>query len=137
MRPVRHFRQLLAVVFLSSAIGFVPTVGAAMDQVPFDLDAVAAAQSDGQPIILGIWASWCGTCRAQLAALEGLKDDPRFAEVTIFHIDYDRQKHIMRLLGASVRSQMIAFHGETELGRLVGETDPDLIEAFLLALVED
>jgi hypothetical protein len=62
---------------------------------------------------------------------------PRFTEVTIFHIDYDRQKHIMRLLGASVRSQMIAFHGESEFGHLVSETDPDLIEAFLLALVAD
>jgi thioredoxin 1 len=123
MRLARHFRQLLVAALLSTAIGLVPTPTAAMDQVPFDLDAVAAAQSNDRTIILGIWASWCGTCRAQLAVLEGLKDDPRFAEVTIFHIDYDRQKHIMRLLGASVRSQMIAFHGEVELGRLIGGAD--------------
>ena len=137
MRLAKQFRRVFVAVFLSFGVAMAPTAGMAMDQVPFDLDAVAAAQSDGQPIFLGIWASWCGTCRAQIAVLEDLKDDPRFAEVTIFHIDYDRQKHIMRLLGASVRSQMIAFHGESELGRLIGETDPDLIEAFLLALVED
>jgi len=137
MRGAGLNRRSLAAACVSAALTLAPSAGIAMDQVPFELDAVAAAQSEGQPIILGIWASWCSTCQVQIQVLKALKDDPRFAKVIIFHIDYDRQKHVMRLLGASVRSQMIAFDGEVELGRLIGETDPEQIEAFLLNLVED
>ena len=71
------------------------------------------------------------------AGLSQLADDPRFADITILHIDYDRQKHIVRLHGAAVRSQMIAIHGTVELGRLIADTDPEVIENFLLMLAED
>ena len=107
-----------------------------MDRVPYEGEAVAAAQANGDKVILGIWAVWCETCQTQIAILDALADDPRFADVTIFHIDYDRQKPVMRLIGAAVRSQMIAFDGDEEIGRLINVTDPAAIEEFLVALVE-
>ena len=107
-----------------------------MDRLPYDGDVVAAARESGDKVILGIWAVWCETCQTQIAILDALADDPRFADVTIFHIDYDRQKPVMRLIGAAVRSQMIAFDGNEEIGRLINVTDPAAIEEFLVALVE-
>ena len=111
-------------------------LSAAMDRIPYDREAVVEAQQNGEKIILGIWAVWCGTCQAQIAILDSLADDPRFDAVTIFHIDYDLQKPVMRLVGAEERSQMIAFDGAEEIGRLIGSTDPIEIEAFLLDLVD-
>jgi len=119
---------------LSAALLAAPA-SAAMDRIPYDRDAVAAAQQNGAKIIVGIWAVWCSTCQAQIAILDGLAADPRFDAITIFHIDYDLQKPAMRLVGAEERSQLIAFDGAEEIGRLIGSTDPIAIEAFLLDLM--
>ncbi len=134
MRPMR---MLAAAAAVMGAVSLAPSGAAAMDRVPYDMDAVGAAQFAGKRIILGIWATWCATCQSQIAVLDALANDPRFADITIYHIDYDHQKNIMRLIGAAVRSQMIAFHGYDELGRLIAVTRPADIEAFLLELAED
>jgi len=130
--------MLKSLLVVGSLLGVlaVPVSSHALERVPYDIEAVAAAQERGDKIILGIWAVWCATCQSQIAILDGLADDPRFAGITVFHIDYDRQKPVMRLIGASVRSQMIAFDGDEEIGRLIADTNADRIEAFLLALAE-
>jgi thiol-disulfide isomerase/thioredoxin len=130
---MRRWLSALAAIVLALAA---PSGAAAMDRVPYDVAAVSAAQQNGEKIILGIWAVWCGTCQTQIAILDALADDPRFADVTIFHIDYDMQKNVMRVIGAAERSQMIAIDGATEIGRLINDIDPAAIEAFLIALVE-
>ena len=134
---MRGWRTLGTTLTLVVGLVSAPAVGQAMDRVPYDGKAVATAKENGEKIILGIWAVWCTTCQAQIAVLDELADDPRFADITIFHIDYDSQKPVMRLVGAAVRSQMIAFDGTTEIGRLVNRTDRVVIEEFLLALVEN
>jgi thiol-disulfide isomerase/thioredoxin len=130
---MRRWRSALAAVALALSA---PCGAAAMDRVPYDAAAVSAAQQSGQKIILGIWAVWCSTCQTQIAILDALADDPRFADITIFHIDYDMQKNVMRVIGAAERSQLIAFDGPVEIGRLINDIDPAAIEAFLMALQE-
>jgi thiol-disulfide isomerase/thioredoxin len=130
---MRRWLSALAAIVLALAA---PSGAAAMDRVPYDAAAVSAAQQNGEKIILGIWAVWCSTCQTQIAILDALADDPRFADITIFHIDYDMQKNVMRVIGAAERSQMIAIDGATEIGRLINDIDPAAIEAFLIALVE-
>jgi thioredoxin len=132
---MRRLRRLAGITALIAGLA-APAVVMAMDHVPYDMAAVAAAKEGGQKIILGIWATWCGVCQAQIAVLDQLATDPRFDAITIFHIDFDTQKNVMRLVGAEVRSQMIAFDGTTEIGRLIDITDPAEIEAFLLTLVD-
>lgn len=127
-------KRTLAAVLVSGATW---QPAAALDRVPFDLAAVRAAQADGRVFVIGAWATWCATCQAQIAVLEALEDDPRFADITVFHIDYDTQKGMMRLFGINARSQMLAFEGETERGRLVSVTDPVAIETFLAELAGD
>lgn len=134
---MRGMRMIAAAGAMLAAASLAPTGAAALERVPYDMEAVAAAQARGDKLILGIWATWCATCQSQIAVLDALADDPRFADITIFHIDYDFQKNIMRLIGAAVRSQMIAFHGDDELGRLINVTDPEAIEAFLIELAKD
>jgi thioredoxin 1 len=130
-----RLRRLAAIATLLAGLAM-PAAAMAMDHVPYDGAAVSAAKESGQKIILGIWATWCGVCQAQIAVLDQLATDPRFDAITIFHIDFDTQKNVMRLVGAQVRSQMIAFDGTTEIDRLIDITDPVEIEAFLLALVD-
>jgi thioredoxin 1 len=134
MRPIR---MIAAAGAMLGAVSLAATGVAAMERVPYDMDAVGADQFAGKRIILGIWTTWCATCQAQLAVLDTLADDPRFAEITIYRIDYDFQKNVMRLVGAPTKSMMIALHGYDEVGRLINVTRPEEIEAFLLDLAED
>jgi thioredoxin 1 len=133
---IRKAGLLVKGIALAVALAATPSAGWAMDRVPYSVEEVDAAKANGQKIILGIWAIWCTTCQAQISILDRLAEDPRFNEITIFHIDYDRQKYAMRLVGAAVKSQMIAFDGAEEIGRLIGTTDADRIESFLVALVD-
>jgi hypothetical protein len=40
---------------------------------------------------------------------------------------FDAQKDVVRDLGAQMQSTLIAYDGETETGRSVGDTDPQSI----------
>jgi hypothetical protein len=52
-----------------------------------------------------------------------LSQDPRFAGVVVFRIDFDSGKEYMRLVKATERSTLIAFKGKDEKARSVAETD--------------
>ena len=134
---MRVMRMLTAAGTMLGALSLAPAGAAALERVPYDMDAVEAIQARGDKLIFGIWTTWCATCQAQLAVLDELADDPRFADITIFRIDYDFQKNIMRLVGAPTKSMMISLDGYDEVDRLINITDPEAIEAFLLELVNE
>ncbi len=49
----------------------------------------------------------------------------------LFKIDFDTQKDAVRALKATSQSTLIAYKGETETGRTVGDTNPASIAALL------
>lgn len=97
----------------------------------FDLESFTAAQKAGKPILVAIHATWCSTCKVQKAILSGLMSAPKFSDLVYFVLDFDTQKDAMKHFGARERSTLIAFKGETETGRLVGDTEPSSIAALL------
>ena len=58
-------------------------------------------------------------------------NDPRFKNMVTFRVDFDSQKDVVRGFGAQMQSTLIAFKGNAEVGRSVGETDAMAIEALL------
>ena len=105
----------------------------ALEFNPYSADEFQAAQAAGAPVLIDIHADWCST---QRRVLSSLVDDPRFADLVIFEVDYDTEKNIMRYFNASQRSTLIVFRGSTEFGRIVGITNFAAIEALLVAVVE-
>ena len=97
----------------------------------FDLEAFAAAQKAGKPILVAIHASWCPTCKAQKPILSELMSAPKFKELVYFVIDFDNQKDAVKYFGARTQSTLIAFKGLTETGRSVGDTERSSIAALL------
>jgi len=49
----------------------------------------------------------------------------------VMRVDFDTEKTVQAALKVTSRSTLIAFKGETELGRSVGDTNPDSIAALL------
>jgi thioredoxin-like negative regulator of GroEL len=103
----------------------------AQDEQPFSARAFAAAQKAGQPILVEIHADWCPTCKAQKPILSELTGQQKFSHMVVLRVDFDRQKDVVKQLGAQLQSTLIVYKGDKEVGRSVGETKRDAIAALL------
>jgi thiol-disulfide isomerase/thioredoxin len=103
----------------------------ATETKPFSADAFAAAQKAGKPIFVAIHASWCPVCAKQKPIISELLAEPKFKDLTYFVVDFDSQKDAVNAFGARMQSTLIAFKGEHETGRSVGDTDRASIAALL------
>ena len=119
---------LLATVAASAAL-VAPAF--ATETKTFDPQSFAAAQKDGKPILVGIHASWCPTCKAQDPILAELTAEPKFKNLVYFVVDFDNQKDAVKFFGARMQSTLIAFKGTMETGRSVGDTSRTSISALL------
>ena len=120
--------SLSAAAFLTS---FLPARADAPVATTFDAEAFKATLASGRPMLVEITASWCPTCRAQRAVFADLLQEPRFADLTIYEVDFDSRKDVVRAFGARQQSTLIVFAGGKEVGRSVGETRPAHIAALL------
>jgi thioredoxin len=127
---VRLRSLLLAIVASAALFGSLPA--SAAEWKPFDAASFAAAKKEGKSILVDIFAAWCPTCRAQNPILVQLTREPKFKDLVVFKVDFDTQKDDVRALKAQSQSTLIAYKGETETDRSVGDTNP----ASIAALVE-
>lgn len=125
------FRSLLLAIVTSAAL-LVSLPASAAEWKPFDAAAFAQAQKERKPILVVIFAAWCPVCRAQNPILVQLTREPKFKDLVVFKIDFDTQKDDVRALKATSQGTLIAYKGETETDRSVGDTNP----ASIAALVE-
>jgi thioredoxin 1 len=123
-------RSALLVLLASFVLLGSPPASAA-EWKDFDEAAFAAAQKEGKPILVDVFAAWCPTCRAQNPILVQLTREPKFKDLIAFKVDFDTQKDALRALNAQRQSTLIVFKGEKETGRSVGDTNPRSIEALL------
>jgi thioredoxin len=127
---MRRLHSLLLLVVASvTLLASLPASSA--EWKPFDAAAFAQAQKDGKPILVDIFAVWCPTCRAQNPILTQLTREPKYKDLVLFKIDFDTQKDAVRALKATSQSTLIAYKGETETDRSVGDTNPASIAALL------
>ena len=97
----------------------------------FDQRAFAEAQKAGKPIFVGVHASWCPTCKAQDPILGELMSAPKFKDLVYFVVDFDGQKDAVKAFGVRTQSTLIAYKGDRETGRSVGDTHRASIAALL------
>ena len=122
-------RSILIASLVAGALTMSPALA---ETVPtFDAKAFADAQKAGRPILVAIHASWCPTCKAQAPILSELRADPKFKDLAYFVIDFDSQKDLVNRFGARMQSTLIAFKGDREEGRSVGDTKRDSISAMV------
>ncbi len=120
---------ILAAIVTTILLGVLPA--SAAEWKPFTEADFAAAKKDGKSILVDIFAVWCPVCRAQNPILTQLTREPEFKDLVVFKIDFDTQKADVRELKATSQSTLIAFKGETEKARSVGDTNPASIAALV------
>ncbi len=132
MKMTRRSAFGLAAISLAATLaGALPAYAAPNDPKDFDQAAFAEAQKQGEPILIDIYASWCDVCKRQAVILDTLRNTPKYASLVTFRINYDTQKDLMRTFKATVQSTLILYRGPTEVGRSVGETQPEWIEDLM------
>ena len=92
-----------------------------------DFDKLSAA---GKPIVLAIHASWCPTCKIQKPIQSDLMSSPAYKDVTMFTIDFDSDKPLLKKFKVSMQSTMVGFKGKKEVSRSVGDTSREGIETI-------
>lgn len=120
---------ILAAIVTAVLLGVLPA--SAAEWKPFTQADFAAAKKGGKSIVVDIFAVWCPVCRAQNPILTQLTREPEFNDLVVFKIDFDTQKADVRELKATSQSTLIAFKGETEKARSVGDTNPASIAALV------
>jgi thioredoxin-like negative regulator of GroEL len=105
---------------------------AAAEPTAFTDAAFAAAQQAGKPILVHVNASWCPTCAQQRPILDKLEHSAELGDLTVFTVDFDSQKDVLRELNVQQQSTLIVYAGKTEKDRATGITDPDAIRKLLL-----
>jgi thioredoxin 1 len=123
-------RCLLAAAAIAAAsLASVPAHAA--EWKPFTQAALAEAQKAGKPILVHIFAAWCPVCRAQKPIIEEFAAEPQYKNLVVLDVDFDTQKGDVRALGAQSQSTLIAYKGDKEVGRSVGDTNANSIAEML------
>lgn len=123
-------RSFLVMMSAASAAFAVPA--RAFEFHPYDPAAVQKAIASGKPVIVHVRASWCLQCRAQASILDSLKNDPAYAGVSFFVVDYDKQKDVVAKLDCP-RATLIAYKGGKEVKRMSWDTSRAAVLSVLKA----
>ncbi|MEA5446837.1 thioredoxin family protein [Gammaproteobacteria bacterium AB-CW1] len=129
-----------AVITLSAQPGSGDTSSTDKNNTPFEtfeLSTFEALLSADSSFVVHVHADWCAFCRAQSPTLAALGSDTRFEELQLLRVEFDQQRDALARLGVNHQSTLIAFHQGHEVDRLIGDTDPERIEALFLAALED
>lgn len=124
------------VVSLALIGGIVTGPAAAAERYPYSPALFAKAQAEGKPILIHVTAPWCVVCKVQDSVIEHDLFKPEFAKTVLFDVDFDSQKDVLHKFNVSDVSTLIVFKGAAETARLIGGTDPGLIEAMMQRAVD-
>ena len=124
-------RRMLLASMTIVVTTFWAVISFAADRIPFDQKAFEAAQAASKSILVDVSAPWCPTCRAQKPIIEKLSVLPEYKDLTIFDVDFDTRKDVLRSLKVQQQSTLIVFKGAREVDRSVGSTDPNAISDLL------
>ena len=117
-------KSLLFVTVLVSRVAL--AVGQPFDRAEFD-----ALQKAGKPVLVLVHADWCPTCRAQTPLISDLLKQPQFSRIAALRVDFDQQRDAVKSFNVTQQSTLIVFKGGHEVGRSVGDTQREGIEALL------
>ena len=99
--------------------------------IPFEQAGFTQQLKLGKPVVLHFHADWCPTCRAQQAVLDDLMPLAEFKDLTVYRVNYDKEKAMLRSYKVHNQSTFIVFKNGKEVTRSTGETDSALIAELL------
>jgi len=90
----------------------------------------AAVESSTLPVLVDLWAPWCGPCRMVAPALVELSAELA-GSLRVVKIDVDRSPEISETYRVQGIPTMLLFNGGVEIGRQVGARPKDAIRQWV------
>jgi len=131
-------RDLLKTGFGLAAMAVTHRAFAEYDPIEYTPEAYQAALDSGEPLLVGFHADWCSTCRSQERAISALMDyNDAYSTVKVMSVDWDthRRADFVKALRIPRRSTLVMFKDGKEVGRVVAQTAPGVIEELFKAVV--
>ena len=98
------------------------------DVTTTDYDTVISSSS--LPILVDLWAPWCGPCKAVAPALEHLAHQ-RAGSLRVLKVNVDNEPVVSANLGVQGIPTMLLYHHGTEVARQVGALPAHSISAWI------
>jgi thioredoxin 2 len=93
-----------------------------------DFDAVV--HDSTLPVLVDVWAPWCGPCRAVAPVVEQLARD-RAGRLKVVKLNADEAPGVSARLGVRSIPTLVLFSGGRELARTVGAPPGDQLSRWL------
>lgn len=123
--------MIFAKTVFALAVTSIASLALAGDIKPFNQQEFDQLTKGGKPVVLDVSAPWCPTCKAQKPIIDGLMKQPAYKDVTLMTIDFDSAKPTLKAFKVGSQSTIIAFKGDKEVGRSVGDTTPAGLEGLV------
>lgn len=117
--------------FLFAAMVLISGMANAITQQDYTDAVFDQLMADGKPVLIDIFAPWCGTCKKQGKVIAKYVAANQSSDLTILKVNYDEQKDIVRKFKAPRQSTLVAYKDGAEVGRLIAETNQKKIAALI------
>lgn len=121
-------RLKVALILICSTLASLAIAG---ESKPFSQPLFDALTSQGKPVLVSVHADWCSTCQAQKPIIDELMKKPAYKAVTTLVVDFDTNKPTLKRFKVGMQSTLIAFKGQKEVGRSVGDTTKVGIDSLI------
>ena len=90
----------------------------------------AEVLGSGRPVLVDLWAAWCGPCRVVGPIVDEIAGE-RAENLDVFKLDVDANPEVAMRYGVNSIPTLLVFRDGEEVGRVVGALPKARIEAQL------
>jgi thioredoxin 2 len=95
-----------------------------------DADFTAVADEASVPVLVDVWAPWCGPCRMVSPALEQLATE-HAGELKLVKVNADGAPEVSRRFGVQAIPTLVLMHHGEVLDKQVGAAPPPALRSWL------
>jgi thioredoxin 2 len=101
-----------------------------------DDDFADVAEASPLPVLVDLWARWCGPCRVVSPALEGLARELA-GRIKLVKVDVDEAPRVSARFGVQAVPTLVLLNGGREQARQTGAAPEHQLRAWLEAALRD
>jgi thioredoxin 2 len=95
-----------------------------------DADFADVAEKSAVPILVDLWAPWCGPCRMVSPALEQLAGE-RAGRIKLVKVNVDESPRLQQRFGVQSIPTLMLLRGGEVIARQVGAAPADMLRSWI------